>query len=109
MSPGIDRTLQEGGVWRRACFTVPVSVSEERVQFYADKYRRKFGNFLEKEGFDVLWMSQPLVYTGRLPVEGGRREYKVFAWCRRRPIELKVDVPDILVPELLVRGMKLAE
>ena len=109
-----DTSVQDGGTWERAVFTVPLGVPEERVQFVADKYQRKFGYHLEKQGFTVLQMSQPVRVTR--PIEGDagimdptRKKYGILAYVTRRPVEHTVDVPDALVPELEKVGMRLTE
>ena len=103
-----DLSLIQNGVWERASFTVPDSVSEERVQFHADKYQRKFGDHLEGVGFTVVAMTEPEIDTGSLPVDPDRRRYIIWAWVRRRPIIAHMEVEDEAVPTLLKLGMSLA-
>ena len=107
-----DRTLELGGVWERAWFTVPDDVSEERVQFAADKYMRKFGGWLEAKGFTVLAMREPIREPNRnlqalwTRTDGAdRRRYVIWAWCRRRPIDLVMWVPDSAVAAMQGLGM----
>lgn len=90
-------TPQQRFVWEKGSFTVPADVTEERVQFVADTYRRKFGKVLEEQGFEVLGMEMPHVGHDVVSVgitEPNRRRYIIWAKVRRRPIEVKVDVPD---------------
>jgi len=84
-------------VWQKGVFTVPVDVAEERVEFVAAKYRNRFGEALELQGFEVLSMDGPyrdgsVVAMGVTPPD--RKRYVMWAQARRRPVEVKVDVPD---------------
>ncbi len=101
------KTLTDGGYWDRATFTVPSDTPDERVQFVGDRYRAKFGEYLEEQGFSVKKMSRPLVSRRLFPTEQGRRRYDLFAFVSRRPVELNVRVPEILVPEMQARGLRL--
>jgi hypothetical protein len=107
----IDRSLLEDGFWRSAVFTVPGDVDEDRVQFSADKYMRKFGNQLEVEGFDVRLMTQPGLDRRKsttLTLED-RRAYVIWAWVKRRPSEIHVDIPDFAVSAMQDVGLRLTE
>ena len=110
-----DRTLELGGVWERAWFSVPSTVNEERVQFAADKYMRKFGNWLEAKGFTVLAMRKPVAEPNKdlralwakESMDGpDRRRYVIWAWCRRRPIDVVMWVPDSAVAQMQGLGMR---
>lgn len=94
-------TPRQTHIWKSATFTVPVDVSDERVQFAADKYMGRFGDSLEKQEFQVLHMGKPaedrgVVARGMTPPD--RRAYVVWAKVRRRPITITVDVPDEDIP-----------
>ena len=104
-----DLTLERGGTWEQASFTVPIDVPDERVQFLGDKYQLKFGKVLETEGLEVLWMSRPFTGKGKRPVDEDRRAYFVKAWCKRRPIEIHMDIPDNAVGDMIELGLKLQE
>ena len=93
-----DTTLADGGVWEVAVFTVPRDVKDERVQFAAGKYRQLFGDCLEAQGFEVLHMSKPVPDTRWPEPDPTIRRYAILAWCRRRPQEITVDIPDTAVP-----------
>ena len=105
----VDQSLIRGGVWERGTFTVPADVSEERVQLVAHKYMSRFGEALEKMGYQVLWMSQARIDPLPIPEDGDRKRYRMMAWVRQRPVEIHMDIPDELVPEMLQKGMKLTE
>jgi hypothetical protein len=98
-------------IWERAGFTVPVDVLEERVQSNAAQYRNRFGDALELQGFEVLGMGPPIHDTGFV-AEGStdpdRKKYIIWAKIRRRPVVVKVDVPDEDVPIYQASGYKLA-
>lgn len=97
------------GIWQTATFDVPDGTPEESVQFRSDKYMLKFGDNLESQGFTVKMMSRPEPYKGRVPTEEGRKRYRIWAFVKRRPIEMTMDIPDIAVPEMLDLGLKLKE
>ncbi len=103
----VDQTLTDGGYWDRATFTVPSDTPDERVQFVADRYRAKFGKYLEEQGFTVKKMTKPLVSRRLFPTEAGRRRYDIYAFVSRRPVELTARVPGVLVPEMQAMGLKL--
>lgn len=88
---------------------MPKDVPDERVQERAYGYKNKFGKTLETSGFEVLWMSSPVMAKGPRPVDEDRRAYYVQAWVRRRPVEIHMDIPDESVPELTGIGMRLNE
>ena len=84
-------------VWDHATFTVPDNVSEDRVQFAASKYQLKYGKSLEKQGLRVLEMGKPEVNRGivaRGTTEPDRRPYVIWAKVTRRPVEVRMEVPD---------------
>jgi hypothetical protein len=90
-------TPKQTHTWERAAFTVPDDVSEERVQDSAHKYRLRFGNALELQGYEVLAMGMPErdeTVLARGTTDPDRRRYVIWAKVRRRPVEVKVDVPD---------------
>jgi hypothetical protein len=91
-------------------FTVPSSVSEERVGFSASKYRNKFGDKLEFKGFTVLEMDGPHrdhSVVARGTTDPDRRAYIIWAKVRQAPREVRVDVPDEDVPLYEAAGYKL--
>lgn len=104
-------TPKQRYIWQKATFTVPEGVSEERVQFYGDRYIRKFGAVLEADGFEVLEMKQPIVDHSLVAAnitDPNRRPYVIWARIRRRPRTETFDMPDAAVPDLLKAGLKLA-
>ena len=105
-----DRSLVDGGCWQTATFTVPSTVPDARVtsKLVTDKYRRRFGDYLTRVGFEVLYMGEPKEHAGPLPDPPDRRRYAIRAWCTRRPIETTLTVPDAAVPEMLRRGLRLS-
>lgn len=105
MGNSVDRTLIDGGFWDKAVFTVPDDTPDERVQFVASKYMERFGKYLEGQGFTVKEMLKPQI--SGFPTEKGRRRYVIFAFVSREPIELTTMIPEILIPEMQVRGLKL--
>jgi hypothetical protein len=106
----VDTSLSDAGVWKTAGFTVPAFTPQDKIEFAADRYRRKFGMSLEKEGFDVLWMGQPFKNElTMIPVDGDRERYEIKAWCKRRPKEVSILVPDAGVPEMQAMGLKLKD
>ena len=105
-------TPAQSYIWDKATFEVPSDVSEERVQFYAPKWRNIYGKQLEAEGFTVLALDGPKVYQGGLAeaiVDPDRRRYVIWAKVRRRPALVHVDVPDAIVPGLVGDGLRLEE
>jgi hypothetical protein len=104
-------TTEQTDIWDRAGFTVPANVSDERVQSKAAYYQNIFGTALELQGFEVLRMDPPIRDTGFVAegtTDPDRKKYLVWAKVRRRPVEVKVDVPDEDVPIYLASGYKLA-
>lgn len=87
----------QSSVWQKGTFSVPGDITEERVQFAGEKYRRKFGAALELQGFQVLGMDGPF-YDGSVVAIGitepDRKRYVMWARARRPVVEFKVDVPD---------------
>lgn len=105
-------TPAQSFIWDKATFDVPVDTPEERVQFYASKWRNIYGKRLEAEGFTVLALDGPKVYKGELAeaiVDPDRRRYVIWAKVRRRPTLVHVDVPDAIVPGLVEDGLTLEE
>lgn len=104
----MEQSLIDGGYWERGTMTVPDSVSDERVQFHATGYMRKFGEALEKQGLTVKKMTRPVENPkSRLPKDPDRRRYSIYAWVTRTPLQMTVDIPDLLVPKYLSKGWKL--
>ncbi|MDA1188801.1 MAG: hypothetical protein O2854_03880 [Chloroflexi bacterium] len=102
-------TPRQTHIWKSATFTVPIEVTEERVRFSADKYRLKFGKALETQGYNVLHMEQPkedrsVAAAGT--TDPDRRRYQIWAKVTRRPVEIRVDVPDADIPIYEKAGFK---
>ena len=96
-------------VWERGSFTVPDDVPHERVCAMSAKYMQRFGQALEAQGFTVLNMSAPQEEGVQVGVAKGRRKYIIQALVTRRPVTVKVDVPDQSVPAMVKQGYKLLE
>lgn len=94
--------------WRRGSFTVPLKTSEERVQLVADRYMRRFGEALEREGFRVLKMLDPRPDSGAalLFADPDRKQYVMWALVSRAPFQLHLEVRDEDVPEMEKLGMR---
>ena len=103
----IDRSLEQGGYWERATFTVPADVSDERVQSSADKYTAKAAKVFEAQGCTVLSFTKPFVSLGHLVTDDDRRRYDIFFWLRRKPENITLPVPEQLIPEFQSKGWKL--
>lgn len=98
--------------WEKAIFRVGVEWTEEKVQDVAGpKYRNKFGDHLEGEGFTVLAMDGPY-YDGSVVAAGttdpDEKRYVIWAKVTRRPITTHVEVSDESVPSFLKSGYSLA-
>ena len=90
-------TPRQNFVWEKATFTVPDTVSEERVQDAGKKYRYKFAKWLWAQSFEILGMDGPNEDTSVVAIgmaDEDRRPYVIRAKVRRRPQEVHVDVPD---------------
>jgi len=113
----VDNSLRDGATWMKAFFFVPLDVSDERVQFKADGFKKQFGEYLERQDppFTVLSMSDPILVTNPIVGPGGgrldptRKKYGIQALVTRRPVEHHMDVSDSLVEPLLKLGMRLTE
>src|SRR3990167_7419715 len=69
-------------VWEKASYTVPNSVSEERVRDTAWRYKRKWGKSLEFQGWTVLEMGEPELdrsVVGFGLTDSDRRRYVLYA------------------------------
>lgn len=103
--------------WERGFFTVPISVSEERVELLAHRYMQRWGQYLETPqpygpGFKVLLMEEPCLDTGvvaRAVDPPDRKRYSLWAKVTRTPVNLHVEVPDEDVALYLASGYKLRE
>ncbi len=102
----MDRTLRDGGFWERATFTVPQDVADERVQFYADEYTRRGGKAFEAQGYTILKVTPPRVSLSHLVTEPDRRRYDIYFFLQRTPMEMRVQVPEELYPQMLARGFR---
>jgi hypothetical protein len=94
-------------VWQRGHFDVPAATTEERVAQRAHIYMQRVGDGLERLGFTVLAMQRPVPNDGTRLVLPDRRQYIIWAWCRRRPVVHHLEVPDSEVPLLEKLGMRL--
>jgi len=103
----VDRSLEQGGFWERATFTVPADVSDERVQFHTDKYTAKAAKVFEAQGCTVLKFTKPIVSLGHLVTDDDRRRYDIFFWLRRKPVTIDFEIPEELIPEMQSKGLKL--
>ena len=103
----VDRSLEVGGFWERATFTVPADTPDERVQFHADKYTAKAAKVFEAQGCTVLDFTKPIVSLGHLVTDDDRRRYDIFFWCRRKPITYTFEISEEAIPEMEKVGMKL--
>ena len=90
-------TPQHSFIWEHANFTVPMETSEDRVQFASDKYRKRFGEEMERQGFTVLGMGRP-ERDYSIKAEGttdpNRRAYIIWAKIRREPQVMHAEVKD---------------
>lgn len=96
-------------IWKRGSFTVPAEVSEQTVQDAAHRYKKKFGEALEKQGFEVLGFDGPRVDDGVVMnalADPDRRCYRLWAKVRRRPVVATVDVSDTDIPLFLEAGFR---
>ena len=100
---------ERGHEWKRAVFTVPATVPDERVELVAYKYERRFGAYLEGQGYQVLDMGRPKRDPMDLPIDGDRKRYRILAIVRRKPFVFTIDVPDYQVPDLVAAGAVLKE
>ena len=108
MTTGIvDRSLELGGYWERATFTVPIDTPNERVQTRADKYTAKAAKVFEAQGCTVLNFTKPIVSLGHLVTDPDRRRYDIFFWLRRIPGNITLPIPVQLIPEFQSKGWRL--
>ena len=102
--------MQQRAVWRRGSFTVPVSVSKERVELSADRYERRFGNALEAQGYKVLKMVKAQVEdsgpAALLLCEPDRVMYVMWALVTRDPFTVRMEVDDREVPMMEKLGFR---
>ena len=84
-------------VLEKCTFTVPDSVSEERVQDAGAKYRNVFGTSLVAQGWTVLQLDGPNLDDGMVArgiTDPDRRRYVIWAEVKRQPSSYTFDVPD---------------
>ncbi len=105
--------LPHGYFWEKGVFTVPASVSEERVQSDAARYRNRLGGALEMKGLIVLGIEGPTADTGLVGTETtdpDRRRYVLWARVKRgSPITQRFSVPDSDVAIYQAAGAKLID
>jgi hypothetical protein len=103
--------LPYGFFYQSMVFTVPLDIPEDRVQFNAAKYRNTAGKLLEREGLVVLALEGPTLHSGYVRnaiVDPDRKLYIIWAKVtRKKPIHMRVDVPDEDVPMYETAGFKL--
>lgn len=100
----------EGAVWERASFTVPSTVPDQTVLDgpVAERYIRRFGAHLEKQGFEVLTMVRPEAVRSQVLMDTpDRKRFVMWAKVRRRPVTIHFDIPDHLIEAAQQVGFKL--
>ena len=97
------------GRWERGTFTVPEDISEDRIQFKIDEYKREFGELLERQGYTVLEMTAPVLSTVFLKTEPGQKRYDFYARIIRKPVTVRLSIPDYAVPHYQKMGLKLLD
>jgi len=97
------------GVWEQGFFTVPNGTPMDRVRAVQHIYMRKYGYCLEGQGFTVMKMTEPTLDLSMLGSVQGRQKYTMWAWCKRRPQTVHIDIPDNAVTEMQRAGMTLNE
>ena len=98
-------------VWEKASYTVPNTVSEERVRDTAWRYKRKWGKSLEFQGWMVLEIGEPELDRSVVAFglcDPDRRRYVIYAKVTRRPQTITLDVPDADIAIYQKAGWKLA-
>lgn len=117
-APPIDIPKGARGFWRRATFSVPADVTEERVQLLAHRYIQRAAETWQMDGLTVLHVGQPVAlkvpegesweesWRGMERVEPDRRKYVMFGYVSQRPQERMFGVSDALVPEMVTLGLK---
>ena len=98
--------------WKTGYFDVPITYSEEQVRWIAPKYLRRFGEYLELEGFTVLQMLPPQAsgeISQHLFSQPDTKRWTIFARVTRQPQTIHVDIPDYAVPEMEKVGLTLQE
>ena len=105
----VDQTLEQGGTWEFCTFEVPFEVPDEAVpqSDYAEKCMHLFGDELEKNGFQVLAMTRAEKDKSPRPVDPDRKRFRLWAWVKRDPVTMTLDIPDQAVPSMLELGMRL--
>lgn len=108
--PDLNKAINRGrkGSWELGTFTVPISVSHERVQEVGYRYVRKFVDFLEGKGLRVHKVIGPNLDLGPFPVPADRRKYVISAFVSLpKPVKPLFNIPDSMVPEMLKAGLRL--
>ena len=111
---GSSRGLLVPGYAIETCvFTVPKTVSHERVVEgrVAERYKIRFGEYLERQGFMILDMSEPILAPISIQEfePPDRRRYRMYARVKRKPITLVYSIDDRLVSAALKVGFKLKD
>lgn len=104
--------MSKPSIWTTGYFDVPFHYGEEQVQWVAPKYMRRFGEYLETQGFVVKQMLKPQVSgkaTQNLFGQPDTKRYTIFAEVTRQPVEMHVDIPDYAVPDMEKVGLTLNE
>jgi hypothetical protein len=97
------------GIWERGTFTVPENTPEDRIQSKSAEYKKTFGKILESQGFIVLEMTSPTLSNGVFKTDPDMKRYEFYARVIRKPQTVRISVPDIAVPALLEKGLRLLD
>ena len=97
------------GIWERGTFTVPESISEERLDFEKDKFKQTFGKILEGRGYTVLEMTNPILSTSKMKTEPGLKRYDFHARIIKEPVTMRLHIPDYAVAHYQKMGLKLID
>lgn len=97
------------GIWERGTFTVPDDAPESQIQEKFADYKKKFGQLLENQGFNVLEMTSPTLSKSGMITDPGQKRYDLYARVIRKPQTIRLNVPDSAVPSLLHQGLRLLD
>lgn len=86
-------------------FTVPSSVSDERVESKKQEFIKKYADSFDKEGWKLI---SPVAFAKSLPlaedIKQGRSRWTIMAYWERKPVEQTFEVDEKLIPKLLKTG-----
>jgi hypothetical protein len=98
-------------IWEKVVFTVPDTVSDERVHENDGYYRNQGGRIMEERyKYTVLAVDGPHEDRGlvaRQTTDPDRRRYVVWYKVTKRPEPFTIDVDDRFVPAYLNAGLHL--